>query len=124
MPAVCSQASRRISYPDSHSLSHNQKREDKSTIVQAPQTRTELICTFATGRLQRNMQVIVQAECPIAIRAFPGSRQSPFLNTLVAKDVPASLDHRVLEVLLADGTYCHDLVKVSIVRKQEMRHMN
>ena len=54
--------------------------------------------------------MIVQPECPVAVWALPRSRQSPFLDTLVAEDVPARLDHRVLEVLLADGTDCHNLV--------------
>lgn len=54
------------------------------------------------------MQVIVQPERPIAIWAFPRSRQSPFLDTFVAKDVSAGLDNRVLEILLAHGTNRHN----------------
>lgn len=106
---------RRASYPGSHSPSHREEKEDKSTIVQALQTRRQLISTSAKGPSQRDMQMIVQSECPIAIWAFPRSRQSPFLDTLVAEDVPAGLDNRVLEVLLADGTDCHDLANVSSV---------
>ena len=115
----------RASYPDSHSPSHKEEKEEKSTIVQALQTRRQRISTSAKGPLQRNMQMIVQSECPIAVWAFPRPRQSPFLDTLVAKDVPAGLDNRVLEVLLADGTDCHDLAKVSSsAGKREVQLIN
>lgn len=115
---------RRSSYPGSHSPSHKEEKEARSTIVQAPQALQQLISTSAKGTLQRNMQMIVQPECPIAIRAFPRSRQGPFLDTLVAEDVPAGLDNRVLEILLADGTNCHNLAKVSNVGKREIQRVN
>ena len=114
----------RVSYPDSHSLSHKQEREDRNTIVQAPRIRRERISTITKGRSQRDVQVVIQPECPVAIRAFPRSRQSPFLDTGVAEDVPAGLDNRVLEVLLADGTNRHNLPMVSGVGKRETRLIN
>lgn len=59
-------------------LATRKEQEDTSTVVQAPQTRRELLLTSTdkgTKRpLQRNMQVIVQPECPVAIGTFSRSR--------------------------------------------------
>lgn len=95
--------------------SHEEEKADRSTIVQAPraQLRYKSASQPKVARLQRNMQVIIQPERPVAVRAFPRSRQGPFLDALVAEDVPAGLDNRVFEILLAHGTYCHNLATVS-----------
>ena len=70
------------------------------------------------GFSQRNMQLIIQPECPVAIGALPRSRQSSLLDALVTEDVPAGLDDSILKVLLAHGTNGHYLAKVSGGGKQ------
>jgi hypothetical protein len=54
--------------------------------------------------------MIIAAKGLIAIWTFARSRGQTLINTFFAEDVSTSLDHRVLEVALADGADCKSLI--------------
>ena len=54
-------------------------------------------------RSQGNVHVVVASEGPVAVGAFARSRGESLLDAVLAEDVTAGFDDRVLEVATANG---------------------